>query len=449
MAMTKRAFFADSARTLPDDGTCARCQLVRQAAARWLNGWSDRSLYLAEESAAMTAADSSCDCQMWLAFVLTRRGEFDRATKLLYHPDDPNSSLFGSVISPAGLLLARSHLAFMVGDLDAAAALIGQVLAQDEGDCEIRVSSHLLLALIALRRAEVNAASSHMQMITDDAFMGRLTRLTSMAGLGAWVNLRIREAQGGAEAVAPDIEELVDFSPLSRSVLVSHSAAASWIVRLALKCDQKPTAQKAVKAAQKLAEMNPHHHALAASALHARGLFEQNLVDLRLAAKTQVHAWARASTIEDIGRLLARERSQQDQAIEIFEQSADTYIKAKSPRDALRIKKRLWDLGVRHHQSRWRATPPTAIANLTETEVKVAQLVAQGMTNARTAKDLFISPHTVAYHLKKIFYKLQISSRVELARVWTNMEGFQGGLRPGYVGTVGHRQGSPAVEKSI
>ncbi|MGW6739236.1 helix-turn-helix transcriptional regulator [Streptomyces sp. NPDC055025] len=371
--------------------------------------------------------------------MLTRRGEFDRVTKLLYHPENPNSSLFDPVISPVGLSLARSHLAFMTGDLDAAADLSDQVLAQVEGtqvegNCEIRIASHLILALTALRRAEVNAASSHMQMIVDDAFMGRLTML---AGQCAWVNVRIREAQRGAEGVAPVLEELVDFGPVSRNLLLSQSAAAPWIVRLALKFDQKSTAHKAVKLARKLAEMNPQHHVLAASALHTQSLFERNLVDLRLAAKTQVHPWARASAVEDIGKFLACERSQRDQAIRIFEQSADAYIEAGAPRDVLRIKKRLWDLGVRHHQSRWRATPPTAIANLTETEAKVSQLVAQGMTNTQTAKYLFISPHTVAYHLKKIFYKLQISSRVELARVWTNIEGFQGGLRTVDGRTVG------------
>ncbi|MEU5076997.1 helix-turn-helix transcriptional regulator [Streptomyces asoensis] len=448
--MPQTSFLADSARTLSDAGTCVKCQLIRQAIALWMNGWSDRSLHLAEESAAMTAGDSSCECDlhavMWLAFVLTTRGESDRVRKLLHHAESGDSSLFGPVMVPAGLSLARSHLAFMAGDLDAAAALSEQVLAQAEGSREIRIASHLILALIALRRAEVNAASSHMQMISDDAFMGRLTVL---AGPCAWVNVRMREAQWGAEGVAPVIEELVDFGPVSRKIFLSQSAAAPWIVRLALKFDQKATAHKAVKLAQKLAERNPQHHVLAASALHAQSLFERNLVGLRLAAKMHVHPWARASTTEDIGKFLAHERSQQDQAIGIFEQSADAYIKVGAPRDALRIKKRLWDLGVRHHQSRWRATPPAAIGNLTETEAKVAQLVAQGMTNTQTAKNLFISPHTVAYHLKKIFWKLQISSRVELARDWTTIEGPQGGLRTADGGTAGNGRGSRAVERGL
>ena len=349
--------------------------------------------------------------------MLTGRGEFDRVRKILYDPEDPNIGLFGPVISPAGLSLARSHLAFMAGDLDAAVALSEQVLAQVKCIDQLRIASRLILALVALWRVDVHAASLHMQMIADDALMGRLKAL---AGQCAWVNVRVREAQRGVEGVAPFIEELVDFGPVSRNIFLSQSAAASWLVRLALKIDQKPMAQQAVKIAQKLAEMNPHHQVLAASALHAKGLFGQNLVDLWHAAETQLHPWTRASAMEDIGKCLAHERSQQDQAVRILERSADAYMTAGAPRDALRIKKRLWDLGVRHHQSRWRATPQRAISNLTETEIKVAQLVAQGMTNTQTAKHLFLSPHTVAYHLKKIFPKLQVSSRVELARVWTD-----------------------------
>ncbi|WP_369228644.1 LuxR C-terminal-related transcriptional regulator (plasmid) [Streptomyces sp. R39] len=314
----------------------------------------------------------------------------------------------------------------MAGDLDAAAVLSDQVLAQAEVDSEIRIASHLILAKIALQRVEVNTASSHMQMLTDDAFMGRLTVL---AGECAWVNIRIREARCGAEAVAPVIEELVDFGPVSGNVLLSLPAAAAWIVRMALKFDQKPTAQKAVKLAQKLAEMNPQHHSLAASALHAQGLFERNLVDLRLAAKMHVHPWVRASAIEDIGKFVARERPQQEQAIRIFEQSADAYIKAGAPRDASRIKKRLWDLGARYHQSRWATTLQSPITNLTETEIRVTQLVAQGMTNSQIARQIFLSRHTVAYHLRNVFRKLQVSSRVELAAVWVGMASLKDELK--------------------
>jgi DNA-binding CsgD family transcriptional regulator/transcriptional regulator of acetoin/glycerol metabolism len=59
----------------------------------------------------------------------------------------------------------------------------------------------------------------------------------------------------------------------------------------------------------------------------------------------------------------------------------------------------------------------TAWARLTDSERSVAELVAAGLTNRETAAKLFISPHTVDYHLRHIFRKLHIDSRVQLARI--------------------------------
>jgi DNA-binding CsgD family transcriptional regulator len=55
-------------------------------------------------------------------------------------------------------------------------------------------------------------------------------------------------------------------------------------------------------------------------------------------------------------------------------------------------------------------------AMLTVSERAVAEHVANGLTNRETASQLFISPHTVDYHLRQIFRKLELRSRVELAR---------------------------------
>jgi DNA-binding CsgD family transcriptional regulator len=54
---------------------------------------------------------------------------------------------------------------------------------------------------------------------------------------------------------------------------------------------------------------------------------------------------------------------------------------------------------------------------LTESERGVADLVACGMTNRQVGERLFVSPHTVDAHLRHIFNKLGIRSRVELARI--------------------------------
>ena len=57
--------------------------------------------------------------------------------------------------------------------------------------------------------------------------------------------------------------------------------------------------------------------------------------------------------------------------------------------------------------------------SLTEAEHSVTELVADGLTNREVAARLFLSPHTVDSHLRHIFRKLDINSRVDLVRLVT------------------------------
>lgn len=54
--------------------------------------------------------------------------------------------------------------------------------------------------------------------------------------------------------------------------------------------------------------------------------------------------------------------------------------------------------------------------SLTQTEAGVIDLVSEGLTNREIAARLFLSAHTVGFHLRQIFRKLDVNSRVELTR---------------------------------
>jgi DNA-binding CsgD family transcriptional regulator len=64
-----------------------------------------------------------------------------------------------------------------------------------------------------------------------------------------------------------------------------------------------------------------------------------------------------------------------------------------------------------------RKRDPSTLTLLTPMELRVAQLVARGRSNKEAAADCWISPRTVAFHLRNVFSKTGVTSRGELAQL--------------------------------
>jgi DNA-binding CsgD family transcriptional regulator len=81
------------------------------------------------------------------------------------------------------------------------------------------------------------------------------------------------------------------------------------------------------------------------------------------------------------------------------------------------------ELRVTGERARPRGPGAGAPEVLTAQEAQIARMVAGHLTNREIAARLFISASTVEYHLRKIFRKLGVTSRGQLARKLQNDNG--------------------------
>jgi DNA-binding CsgD family transcriptional regulator len=91
---------------------------------------------------------------------------------------------------------------------------------------------------------------------------------------------------------------------------------------------------------------------------------------------------------------------------------------------------RLWAERARAESARIGGRPPAPL-ELTPTEARVADLVAVGRTNREVASALFMSDNTVEDNLKRIYRKLGVRSRAELAARFAPTDRVDGGRNPG------------------
>jgi DNA-binding CsgD family transcriptional regulator len=189
------------------------------------------------------------------------------------------------------------------------------------------------------------------------------------------------------------------------------------LARIALASGDDELAQVALANARQRAALNPVVASIVATAAHVSGLLRNSPDDLDEATKLFEHGSRRleyGSALEDLGVSLVA--TDPDAGIDAFSRALAVYVEIGAAWDSRRVRSRLRDLGVRRRIVTAEAEL-TGWAAITGSELAVVRLVAEGLTNREVAERLFVSPHTVNSHLRHVFAKLGINSRVELARL--------------------------------
>jgi DNA-binding CsgD family transcriptional regulator len=392
--------------------------MVARALTMWDAGQVTEALQLSREAARadgwLQPDIRGFQPHLFLAARLVDVHGFDEAARIMLTAADQLDAFpYTGVQAILATLRARMHLAN--GRPDAAAGEIqgGSGVVSGSGEVVLSATASAILGSIALRRGELAAAASYMER---DHPLSSHPEAAYERSWHVLVSAQVQEARTGAHTAVDMLKPIYAVLRERRFLLAYDPTSASWLVRLALAIGDRRRAELAATTADEIAHANPSFPVLTAAAAHARGIADADVQLLSLAAERHGDWWARASAAEDAGVLLAA-RIERRLAVARLDQALNGYHGCGATRDAARVRRRLRGLGVRRRHWTSARRPVTGWASLTETERKTSQLAAQGLTNQQIAKQMYLSVHTVAFHLRQVFRKLDISSRVELTRL--------------------------------
>jgi DNA-binding CsgD family transcriptional regulator len=376
--------------------------------------------------------------RLHLAVILTDMRMLEEAEAQLQSASEEITAL-GHTAYAACPAIFRARLRLAEGRLDdaTAEAQAGLALAEEMGMDAFVLVGLSVLVIVAVHRGDMDAAAGYAQRYEDRHQAGARFGIA----WGSWALALLAGARDGPRKALDLLHPAYTDPAEQRYLLMTEPDAAAWLTRTALAAGDRAGAETVAATARGLAGDNPDFPSLAAAAAHAQGILRDDREELSRAATTHLGPWSRASAAEDLGVLLAtpagdsahddsaqpgcdhhgsgRHDCDHEAAIEALDEALEGYQRIGAVRDAARIRARLRRLGVRRRHWTQSERPVSGWSSLTETERNVAALAAQGLTNPQVATQMFVSPHTVKFHLRQVFRKLGIGSRVELARLAT------------------------------
>ena len=377
---------------------------------------------LARADAALRTAEAAEDPRQWQArafrcWLLATMGRFGDARDAV--TEGIRSAQQGRQGRALQLFEAsRARQLLQTGNLaDARAALEGRFSPDD---------AHLVLsvldadAVVVLGRVALHTADQRQAELT--SAIGRVMLRSGVPGIerhAAWLLALQAQASGDPAQARQWLTALGEDERLSLFPLSPLDPADDpQLVRIALACQDRDLAESAAAGAERRAEINSAMPVFQASAVHARGLLtgDPGLLARAVAIlETGQRQLALASAIEDLAvAQIPADRS--EEAIAALDRALAIYTDCGARWDLARVRRRLRDLGIQRRPPAERRSG-LGWAALTESELAVVRLVADGLTNREVAERLYVSPHTVSSHLRHAFEKLGISSRFALTRI--------------------------------
>jgi ATP/maltotriose-dependent transcriptional regulator MalT len=195
--------------------------------------------------------------------------------------------------------------------------------------------------------------------------------------------------------------------------------AIPYTARIALRAGREDGCRDLMRQAQRLAGASPGMATTSGIAAHVEGIARRDpdaLARAVTAYQETGRALAAVMAGEDLGRTLLH-GGDRAAAVMYLRSALSTAGEIGALRHADRIRRVLREVGVRHRFSSPRRQATFGWGSLTDAELRVASLAAEGLTNQAIAERLYLSPHTINTHLRHAFNKLGVHSRVGLTRV--------------------------------
>jgi DNA-binding CsgD family transcriptional regulator len=338
---------------------------------------------------------------------------YDDAQLLLDGATEDSGGKEGSVLPD--LLFAQLKQHYNMGRLreaDETASLLIE-LAQVTGTTVHVIEGFLMRATVALLRGEPELAAQRLRpalcLADDDAI-----RHPGLAFLSGWLTTEQGDIRSGRRILA----ELLETSHRTRSYWAWWPCYANVLFSIGLISGATNITRRTVEFAEEGARRNPDVASLSGLALNLRGRLGGDLDMLGESVKILNHSprpILRAAGVEHYGRALLS-AGESRAALEHLDAAWDVYDSMGALAPQARVQRLMRDAGAR--RAKWvdhRADVEEA--PLTEAERRVAYLIAGGHTNKSAAKSLGISTNTVGSHLRSIYSKLGVQSRVQLANI--------------------------------